>query len=100
MYNFPKIQFGDKDFYIVDEFEYKGVKYSYIYEDVYENGMKIEEFAGDVEVNFIFKREDGMYENVDNPALFQELLDYASKRLVTGQNHYFGDSLPDDIKKL
>ena len=27
MYNFPKIQFGDKDFYVVDEFEYKGVKY-------------------------------------------------------------------------
>lgn len=99
MYNFPKISFGDKDFYVVDEFEYNGVKYLYIYEDVYEKGMKIEEFSGDVEVNFIFEREDGKYENVEDEELFKELFDYASKRLVTGQNDYFGDSLPADLKK-
>ena len=63
MYDFNKIQFGDKDFYVVDEFEFEGTKYLYIYEDVYEKGMKPEDFEGDVEVNFIFEREDGKYEN-------------------------------------
>ena len=95
MYNFPKIQFGDKDYYVVDEFDYNGVKYLYIYEDVYEEGMKIEEFAGNVEMNFITEREDGKYETVDDDKLFRELFDYASKRLITGQNEYFGDSLPN-----
>ena len=32
MYNFPKIQFGEKAFYVVDDFEYDGRKYYYIYE--------------------------------------------------------------------
>lgn len=93
MYDFNKIQFGDKDFYVVDEFEFEGTKYLYIYEDVYEKGMKPEDFEGDVEVNFIFEREDGKYENVVDDKLFNQLLDYASKRLLTGQNEKFGDSL-------
>ena len=94
MYDFNKIQFGDKDFYVVDEFEFEGTKYLYIYEDVYEKGMKPEDFEGDVEVNFIFERKDGKYENVVDDKLFNQLLDYASKRLLTGQNTMFGDSLP------
>lgn len=89
MYNFPKIQFGDKNFYVVDEFEYNERKYYYIYEDVYVEGMKMDEFGGDVEVNFIFKRDDGKFENVVDDKLFNKLLNIASKRLVLNQNKYF-----------
>lgn len=96
MYNFPKIQFGEKDFYVVDNFEYEGVKYYYIYEDVYEEGMDIQNFAGDMEVNFIFKRPDGKYENVVDDELFNKLLNIASKRLVLNQNKLFN---PDNNKK-
>lgn len=91
MYNFPKIQFGEKDFYVVDQFEYEGVKYYYIYEDVYEEGMEIDKFAGDIEVNFIFKRYDGKYENVVDDKLFNNLMNIASKRLVLNQNKYFNN---------
>ncbi len=89
MYNFPKIQFGDKDFYVVDNFEYDGVKYYYIYEDVYKEGMDIQKFEGDIEVNFIFKRDDGKYENVVDDKLFNKLLNFASKRLVLNKNKFF-----------
>lgn len=96
MYNFPKIQFGEKDFYVVDFFEYEGVRYYYIYEDVYEEGMDISKFDGDIEINFIFKREDGKYENVVDDNLFKKLLNLASKRLVLNQNKYFN---AEDSKK-
>jgi len=91
MYNFPKIQFGDKDFYVVDNFEYDGVKYYYIYEDVYKEGMDIQKFEGDIEVNFIFRRDDGKYENVVDDKLFNKLLNLASKRLVLNKNKFFQD---------
>lgn len=89
MYNFPKIQFGEKEFYVVDEFEYDGKKYYYIYEDVYKKGMDISKFEGDIEVNFIFKRDDGKFENVVDDKLFNKLLYTASKRLVLDKNKYF-----------
>ncbi len=93
MYNFPKIQFGEKDFYVVDRFDYKGVNYLYIYEDVYKADIDIKNFEGDVEVNFIFKRNDGKFENVVDDKLFKELLNFASKRLVLGQNDFFGNNV-------
>ena len=89
MYNFPKIQFGEKAFYVVDDFEYDGRKYYYIYEDVYEEGMDISKFDGDIEINFIFKREDGKFENVVDDKLFNKLLNIDSKRLILNQNKYF-----------
>ncbi len=88
MYNFPKIQFGDKDFYVVDRFDYQGVTYMYIYEDVYEEGMDIEKFNGNIEINFIHKLDNGKFENVTDDDLFNKLLNIASKRLVLNQNPY------------
>ncbi len=88
MYDFPKIQFGKKDFYVVDRIEYEGVTYLYIYEDVYKEGMDIEKFAGDIEVNFIHKLPDGKFENVVDDELFNKLLNIASKRLILNQNPY------------
>ena len=75
MYNFPKIQFGEKAFYVVDDFEYEG--------------MDISKFDGDIEINFIFKRDDGKFENVVDDKLFNKLLNIASKRLILNQNKYF-----------
>lgn len=89
MYDFSKIQFGNKDFYVVDAFEYDGKKYYYIYEDVYFDGMDISKFDGEMEVNFIFKRDDGKFENVVDDTLFKKLLDIASKRLILNQNKMF-----------
>lgn len=88
MYDFPKIQFGKKDFYVVDIIEYKNTKYLYIYEDVYEEGMDITKFDGDIEVNFIHKLENGKFENVTDDKLFNTLLHMASKRLILNQNPY------------
>lgn len=88
VYDFPKIQFGKKDFYVVDVFEYKNTTYLYIYEDVYEEGMDVSNFQGDIEVNFIYKLDNGKFENVMDEKLFNNLLHMASKRLVLNQNPY------------
>ena len=90
MYNYPKIKFGEKEFYVVDKFEYEGVTYLYIYEDVYVEGMDIdiEDFDGDIEINFIHKMPDGKFENIVDDELFNKLMVEASKRLLTGQNPY------------
>ena len=58
--------------------------------------MDISKFDGDIEINFIFKREDGKYENVVDDNLFKKLLNLASKRLVLNQNKYFN---AEDSKK-
>ena len=93
MYNFPKIQFGEKAFYVVDDFEYDGRKYYYIYEDVYEEGMDISKFDGDIEINFIFKREDGKFENgvevtpeiLYNAGIISKIEEYGVKVLGDGE---------------
>ena len=51
--------------------------------------MDISKFDGDIEINFIFKREDGKFENVVDDKLFNKLLNIASKRLILNQNKYF-----------
>ncbi len=88
MYNFPKIKFGEKEFYVVDRIDYKGVEYLYIYEDVYKEGMDITKFEGDVEMNFIYKLGNGKYENVVDSKLFDILLQIATKRLFLNNNPY------------
>ena len=82
MINNQKIKFGDKDYYVVDFFEYKSQKYFYIVEDTYQEGININEPKGNVEINFIYKCDDGKYENVVDDKLFQELLTEAGKRML------------------
>lgn len=84
----PKLIFGGKEFYMADRFKYKGVFYHYIIEDIYEEGLEVEDINGNVEVNFIYKCEDGGYKNVTDDVLFNELMAEASKRIMLNQSEY------------
>ncbi len=77
-----KISFGNKEFYVICHFEYNGTRYYYIVEDTYKEGMDITRPEGNIEVNFIYKCEDGKYENVVDDNLFSELMLEASKILM------------------
>lgn len=82
-----KIGFGNKDFYVVDFFEYKGERYYYIIEDIYKEGMDVNNPTGNVEINFIYKCSDGNFENVVDDKLFRQLMNFETERTLEGKNN-------------
>ena len=84
----PKLLFGGKEFYLADKFDYKGVKYFYIIEDIYEEGLTIEDINKNIEVNFIYKVDDGGFKNVTDDQLFSELMIEASNRIMLNKAEY------------
>ncbi len=98
--NFVKIKYGEKEYFIIDFFEYKGKKYYYIMEDIYEEGKdNIEDYGNkEVEVNFIYEVEDKYYQTVDDDQLYKELSKEATKRIFLQENKYF-KGLYDNLKK-
>ena len=87
--NFQKIKFGEKEYYIIACVEYEGVKYYYIIEDSFNpkdpdfDNIKENVYT---EVNFIFKRNDGLYENVTNDELFAKLSKLVTLDYIAGIN--------------
>lgn len=93
MYDYQKIGFGNKDYYVVDRFTYGEVEYLYLYEDIYEEGKTDEELLDrNIEVNFIYKTENGKYTNVVDDKLFDKLMLYASRRLVENKNPFMQEN--------
>lgn len=88
---FAKIGYAGKEFYVLDYFEYKDEKYYYIMENFYQEGKdKIEDYTeAEIEVNFIYKTEDGEYATVDDDNLWKELMKQATKRIYLQQNQFF-----------
>ena len=57
-------------------------------QDVYEEGVSIENLNADIEVNFIYKCEDGGYKNVVDDELFNKLMTIASDRIIRNEAEY------------
>lgn len=91
--DFKKIKYGEKEYFVVDVFEYKGRKYFFIVEDFYVEGKeKIEDYTSTrVEANFIYKVYDHYFDNVTDDRLYKELFGIVTKRILLKQNHYFKD---------
>lgn len=89
-----KINFGNLDYIIVDRFEYNEVEYMYIFEDITEK-IKGKGISGldniDVKADFIFKCNDGKYENVTDDELYQKLMFLENKRNSLGVNAVLKD---------
>ncbi len=89
--DFIKVRFGEKEFYVVATVEYENVKYFYLVESVpgAEN-LDIDNLQDDVniEINFVFKRDDGLYENVTDDELFDKLLKLVSIDYIAGNNQF------------
>ena len=84
-----KVNFSGLDYIIVDRFEYEGIEYLYIFEDITEKikGKNISELDIDAKADFIFKCDDGKYENVVDDALYSKLMWLENKRNASGGNN-------------
>lgn len=88
---FSKIKFGEKEYYVIDFFEYEGERYYYIMENFYQEGKdKIEDYHDIViEINFIYKTDNGEFSTVDDDNLWKKLLAESTKRIYLEKNKYF-----------
>ena len=94
-----KFKFAGTEYIIIDKFEYQGIEYMYIFEDISEKikGKDINNLQDNInaKADFVFKCEDGMFENVVDDQLYKKLLSLENKRNMTGKNEilekYFGN---------
>lgn len=84
-----KIQFAGISYILIDKFEYKGVEYLYLFEDITEKirGKNLSNLEGiNAKADFVYKCEDGMYENVVDDELYSKLMVQVNKRNMCGTN--------------
>lgn len=80
-----RIKFGNREWLVIDNIEYKGQKYYYIIEDISEqlNGLNnLDEYKGNFSMEFIYKLDNGNYKNVTDQGLIKELLAIVGKRAI------------------
>lgn len=90
MIEVEKMKFAGREYIIVDEFEYKGVEYLCLYEDIstkvdLRNLNNLKENA-EMYIDFVYKCDDGMYEDVVEEDLYNELCSVENKRQENGEN--------------
>lgn len=85
-----KFKFAGIDYIVMDKFDYDGVTYMYIFEDISEKikGKDISKLEENIEAkaDFVFKCDDGMYENVTDDNLYSKLMTQVNKRNMYSTN--------------
>lgn len=86
-----RIKFDNREWLVIDNIEYEGVKYYYIIEDISEelNVLKsLDEYEGPVTIEFIYKLDNGNYKNVTDEALLNTLTAIVGKKAVLNPNDF------------
>lgn len=94
-----KFKFAGIEYIIIDKFEYQGIEYMYVFEDISKKikGKDINNLQENInaKADFVFKCEDGMFENVVDDELYKKLMSLENKRNMTSKNEileqYFGN---------
>lgn len=94
-----KFEFAGTEYIVIDKFEYQGTEYMYVFEDILKKikGKDINSLQENInaKADFVFKCEDGMFENVVDDELYKKLISLENKRNMTGKNEilerYFGN---------
>ena len=87
-----RIKFADKEWLVVDNIEYDGIKYYYIVEDISEELEeldklgKLEEYSGKMTLEFIYKLDNGKYKNVTDEELLEKLHDEVAIKAINSNN--------------
>ena len=71
-----RIKFDNREWLVIDNIEYEGTKYFYIIEDISDelNDLdNIEDYQGNISVEFIYKLDNGNYRNVTDQDLIAKL---------------------------
>ena len=88
-----KVKFAGREYIVMDKFEYQDKEYIYIFEDISKDikGKDIKNLTENIEAkaDFIYKCEDGKYENVVDDNLYEKLMILVNKRNMTGQSNFF-----------
>lgn len=79
-----KFNFNNKEYIILDKFKYKEKEYMYIVENFKNKAKDGEKLK--IAVDFVFKCPDGMYENVVDNKLYEELMNEVNKRNLQNEN--------------
>ncbi len=80
-----RIKFDNREWLVIDNIEYKGIKYYYIIEDISEklNNLKsLDEYKGNFSMEFIYKLDNGNYNNVTDKALLNTLSSIIAKNVI------------------
>ena len=80
------LEFQGKKLYVVDQFEYEGITYLYTVDIATINNKNIE-------VAFLYKVKDDIFEDVTDDALFNKLVVRAGSNLM-------GNMLKEDLEQL
>ena len=85
-----KFKFANTEYIIIDKFEYENIEYMYIFEDISKKikGKDLNNLKENItaKADFVFKCDDGMYENVTEDLLYGKLISIVNKRNMTGKN--------------
>lgn len=84
-----RIKFDNREWLVIDNIEYEGIKYYYIVEDVskeLDNLENIEEYKGKLTLEFIHKVENGNYRNVTNKELISKLMAIVATRALNNND--------------
>lgn len=80
-----RIKFDNRQWLVIDNFEYNNVKYYYIIEDISDkinNLDNLEDYDGKYSMEFIYKLDNGNYKNVTDQDLINQLLAIVGKRTI------------------
>lgn len=94
-----KFNFNNMEYIVLDKFEYNGKEYMYIVED-FNNKAKDGESLK-IAADFVFKCSDGMYENVVDDNLYNELINEVNKRNLENKNRiqeFYDNQLSENNK--
>lgn len=83
-----RIKFDNREWLVVDNIEYEGRKYFYIIEDIseqIENLQSIEEYEGNISIEFIYKVENNKYRNVTDEELITKLCSIVAIRAINSK---------------
>ena len=85
-----KFKFAGKEYIIIDRFKYEGIEYMYIFEDITdkmrEKDLNPLEDKIEATADFVYKCDDGKYENVVDDKLYNKLLAMTNKRNMYTKN--------------
>jgi len=71
-----RIKFDNREWLVVDNIEYEGVRYFYIIEDISDelnNLEQLEDYEGNLSIEYIYKLDNGNYKNVTDQELITKL---------------------------
>lgn len=80
-----RIKYNNREWLVVDNIEYQGIKYFYIIEDIsneIEELENIEDYQGKISIEFIYKSNGDNYKNVTDQELITKLSSIVAMRAI------------------